>query len=200
MAGCWRAAFRRRRRDANTECFQDKSRARRKMILSPPTRLFLPPYNSADPTLCMGNGLLNPCTFSQILRQHPWFPFEDLVFEHDQIAELLRLISGPLFRQTMPCRGTSINYYEIINPNRDDVTQVENWLSHDEGIIWSPSGGMIINIFSDAVILTLPNKLYLDVFGVTGEMLFEQSESVFRSCEASPSIRTFMEKVRDTWH
>lgn len=169
------------------------------MILTAPDT-FPRVCNPVDPNLCLGDGLLNPRAFIPQMRRYPWYPFEDLSFEISDIEVLLGNIAkdSNVYRQSMPCRNRPVEYFEISRVDKEDVIVINDWLSYDEGIIWAPEGSIIINSFSDYVIVALPDRVYHDIYGCSGQDLFEDSISQFKTSLRS-DIVTFMSAIRETW-
>src|SRR5687768_4196375 len=97
--------------------------------------------------LCLGRSLLNPCNFLEKFRKHAWFPFEDLTFSHEDVGIILNYfpVEVRLYRQELPCANNAPTTYMIERADGMDVATVCNWLSYDEGILWSTSGFLLIN-------------------------------------------------------
>jgi len=149
----------------------------------------------------MTNGLLNPSRFGREFRVYPWYPFEDLSFEIDEIFVFVEFLSRKgcsLFRQTMPCRGKPVKFYEFSSPTKVDAARLKEWLWLGENIIWADDGTLVVNSFSDVVILSWSEDLYRAVFGQSAEELFRESKSVFTQ-EGAAIVQTFMELVKLTW-
>lgn len=159
------------------------------------------PCNVDDTDLYLNNGLLNPSCFDLDFKRFPWYPFEDLSFETDETYAFVDYFAKrhcSIFRQTIPREGAEPRFYEFSSPTKMDAGKLKEWLWLDENIVWASDGTLIINKFSDVVILAWPDTLYKLVFGQSGEELFKGSESIFTRHEV-PAIQEFMELIRLTW-
>lgn len=162
--------------------------------------VLLPYADSAS--LCIGRGLLNPDCFHDEYRQHPWFPFEDFSFEQEEVGKRVELIGNgaSTFRSEMPCRDRPVRTFAVEKPDRFDVMRLTRWLAYDEGLIWSTSGSLIVNSFSDFVLLALDDETSIALFGQSGADLYRESDTLFVSgYRTDPILADFMSRVRKTW-
>jgi hypothetical protein len=150
----------------------------------------------------LGRGLLNPNCFSSQFRRYPWFPFEDFYFSQRQIEILLQVAreEGGMFRSEMPCRDALPQTYYIDNPDKADEARVSEWLAHYEGIIWIKSGILIINSFSDYVILAMSDDVSFKMFGQSLYDIYMESETTFKAdLKDDPILNDFMNALQETW-
>lgn len=155
-----------------------------------------------DGNLCLRLGLLNPESFTDGYKRHPWYPFWDYPFYNENIEKLLSLLEqdGDIFRQDMPCRGKTLKTYAICGANAIDAAQVSRWLSYDEGILWTTSGNLLINSYSDLVILAISETIWIDLIGAPGFEIYNDSSPHFMARHRHDTdLDRFMKGVQNTW-
>ncbi len=170
------------------------------MIEHIPTDLQQLPFRLTD-ELCLGKGLLNPSEFRPHFRKYPWVPLEDTVFNIEQIRCLLMEIWSGLVvhRCTLPCRSKAIETVQISSGDPMDVFALRDWLAYDEGMVWTCEGEIIMNSYSDYVILGISRRSSLKLFQQDPQNLFSESLSIFKTSEEDEEIALFMSKIRQTW-
>jgi hypothetical protein len=100
----------------------------------------------------------------------------------------------------MPCRESDVEYMEVVDPNKLDEIRVKEWLDYDEGVIWHTSGWIIINSYSDYVIIVMQDAMAKEIFEYTTAQLFDMSESLFTSSpDGDQPLHVFMAEIRETW-
>ncbi len=158
-----------------------------------------PPFY--EDNLCMERGLLNPNSFRPSFRRFPWFPFENFSFSNTHIKIILSRWNdiGGIYWESMPCRGDSRTILQIKSPDAMDTLKVREMFEYGEGILWSESGMILINSFTDYVILSLSENIALETFGFTARIMFENSENSFTDRDLASPINVFMQALKATW-
>jgi hypothetical protein len=157
-------------------------------------------YELDSHVLCLAEGMLNPLCSDAKFRSRGWYPFQDFYFDERIISRMLWWQAGkPLYRQSMPCRGSQIRYYEISDPTGIDVRTILEWLNYDEGIIWSSSGTLIINSYSDLAVLSMSDRLSEHMFGATVRSLYNNSVSIFTEKSRPAHVNEYLALIMTTW-
>jgi hypothetical protein len=155
-----------------------------------------------DPTrLCLPGGYFDPAAFNSKFRKYPWYPFEDFYFTMETIDNLISFGSKNqvTYRQTLPCRDGPCEMFMIEHPNSMDRHKIYDWLQYDEGIIYLDNGSIILNSFTDIVILSMGDDLAKCLFEDSVKSIFDQSKSMFKNENFPEEISFFMSAVRRTW-
>lgn len=154
----------------------------------------LPFPNDGSGDVCLPSGALNPLCAAANFRQFPWLPFQDMYLEASQVSRLAHACGQDvLYHQTMPCRESPCRYFSVDAEMTDsDISVVQDWLQYDEGITWTADGNIIINSYSDFVVLGLADHVAHALFGQTVDSLFRESDSIFTRRPTSAEAEEFL--------